>query len=75
MNTTYTFNNLHLNAQDAEFMAQVEESINDHLPVRAGFDYTYCADTNTLEVAVDCELTVEELVDLADCYAELLAYA
>jgi hypothetical protein len=75
MTNTYTFNNLHLNAQDTDLMAGVEESINDHLPVRAEFDYTYCADTKTLQITVDCDLTVAELADLADCYAELLAYA
>jgi hypothetical protein len=75
MSNTYTFNNLNFTAelmQDADFVQSIEESINDHLPMTADFDYKYCIDTNTLQVNINCDLSVEQLADLADCYSELL---
>lgn len=78
MSNTYTFNNLNFTAellQDADFVQSIEESIGDHLPMTADFDFKYCIDTNTLQVNVNCDLSVEQLVDLADCYSELLLMA
>lgn len=75
MSNTYTFNNLNFtNAllQNADFMQDVEESISDYMSHTADFVCKYCTTTNTLQVTFDTDLSVADLANLADCYAEIL---
>lgn len=73
MSNTYTFNNLNFSTallQNADFIQHVEESIDDYMSHSA--DFTCKFSNDTLQVTFDKALSVADLANLADCYAEIL---